>query len=220
MPGGDVARSSPASTAFINLAYVASNEQLYLGLLAGLSGFGLAPVAAMHDPGSDPQLSRIYRLIEQSVISFHDLSYVSLDSPSPRTPRFNMPFELGLAVAVALSANRRHRWFLLDKVAHRAAKSLSDIGGTNVQIHDGRAPSVLKAVSNALARHRHRPTLQQLAAIYGDVAAKARLLASEDGWSSIFLAAPFKDLRLVAAESAATHVPGLRPYSAGQRPKH
>jgi hypothetical protein len=206
-----VARSSQASTAFINLAYVASNEELYLGLLAGLSGFGLAPVAAMHDPGSDPQLSRIYRLIEKSVISVHDLSYVSLDPPSPRTPRFNMPFELGLAVAVALSANRRHRWFLLEKVPYRAAKSLSDIAGTNVQIHDGGAPSVLKAVSNALARQGDRPTLEQLSAIYVDVAAKARLLAS-DGWSSIFLAAPFKDLRLVAAASAATHVPGLKPY--------
>ena len=205
-------RSSQAGTAFINLAYVASNEELYLGLLAGLAGFGLTPVAAMHDPGSDPQLSRIYRLIEASVISFHDLSYVSLDPPSPRTPRFNMPFELGLAVAVALSANRRHRWFLLDKVAYRAAKSLSDIGGTNVQIHDGRAPSVLKAVSNALARHSHRPTLQQLSAIYSDVAAAAQRLTSQEGWSSIFLAAPFKDLRIVAAGSAATHVPGLKPY--------
>jgi hypothetical protein len=49
-------RSSHAGTAFINLAYVNSN------------GFGLVPVAAMHDPGSDPQLSRIYRLIEQPVI--------------------------------------------------------------------------------------------------------------------------------------------------------
>jgi hypothetical protein len=206
-----VGRSSQAGTAFINLAYVASNEELYLGLLASLAGFGLLPVAAVHDPGSDPQLSRIYRLIEESVISFHDLSYVNLDPPSPRTPRFNMPFELGLAVAIALSANRRHRWFLLEKVPHRAAKSLSDISGTSVQIHDGRAPSVLKAVSNALARHGDRPTLQQLSAIYGDVAAKARLI-SQEGWTSIFLAAPFKDLRLVATESAATRVPGLKPY--------
>lgn len=205
-------RSSRAGTAFINLAYVDSNVELYLGLLAGLAGFGLAPVAAMHDPGSDPQLSRIYRLIEESVISFHDLSYLSLDPPSPRTPRFNMPFELGLAVAVALSANRRHRWFLLEKVPHRAAKSLSDISGTNVQIHDGRAPSVLKAVSNALARHDPRPTLQQLSAVYDDVAETAQRLISEEGWPSIFLAAPFKDLRLVAAESAASYIPGLKPY--------
>lgn len=204
--------SSHAGTAFINLAYVNSNEELFLGLLAGLAGFGLVPVAAMHDPGSDPQLSRIYRLIDQSVISFHDLSYVRLDAPTPRTPRFNMPFELGLAVAVALSTNRKHRWFLLEQVIHRAAKSLSDISGTNVQLHDGRAPSVLKAVSNALARHSHRPTLQQLQAIYADVAAKAHRLKSQDGWSNIFLASPFKDLRIAAATSAATHVPGLRPF--------
>jgi hypothetical protein len=208
-------RSSPDETAFINLAYVPSNEELYLGLIASLAGFGLAPVAALHDPGSDPQLSRIYRLIEESSISFHDLSYVSLDPPSPRTPRFNMPFELGLAVAIALSANRRHRWFLLDKVAHRAAKSLSDISGVNVQIHDGRAASVLKAVSNALARQSQRPTLEQLTKIYTDVAATAQQLKS-DGWSDIFLQSPFRDLRLVAAFSARTHVPGLRRYLSSQ----
>jgi hypothetical protein len=205
-----VTRSSQAGTAFINLAYVTSNEELYLGLLASVAGFGLTPVAALHDPGSDPQLSRIYRLIEESSISLHDLSYVSLDPPSPRTPRFNMPFELGLAVAIALSANRRHQWFLLDKVAHRAAKSLSDISGVNVQIHDGRAASVLKAVSNALARQSQRPTLEQLTKIYSDVAATAQQLKS-DGWSDIFLQSPFRDLRLVAALSARTHVPSLRP---------
>ncbi len=202
-------RRSPDETAFINLAYVTSNEELYLGLIASLSGFGLTPVAALHDPGSDSQLNRIYRLIEKSSISFHDLSYVSLDPPSPRTPRFNMPFELGLAVAVALSANRRHQWFLLDKVAHRAAKSLSDISGVNVQIHDGSAASVLKAVSNALARQSQRPTLEQLTAIYSDVAKTAQQLKSE-GWSDIFLQSPFKDLRIVAGLSARTHVPSLR----------
>ena len=205
-------RSSPDETAFINLAYVTSNEELYLGLLASLAGFGLTPVAALHDPGSDPQLSRIYRMIEESSISFHDLSHVSLDPPRPPTPRFNMPFELGLAVAVALSANRHHQWFLLEKVAHRAAKSLSDISGVNVQIHDGRAGSVLKAVSNALARQSQRPTLEQLGAVYLDVAEKAQRLKSQEGWSNIFLAAPFKDLRIVAAGSAATHIPGLKPY--------
>ncbi len=174
------------------------------------------PVAAMHDPGSDPQLSRIYRLIDESAISFHDLSYVRLDPPTPKTPRFNMPFELGLAVAVALSSNRRHRWFVLEQVVHRAPKSLSDISGTNIQIHDGSAPSVLKAVSNALSRQGRRPTLSQLRAIYADVAVKAQRLKSQDGWQSIFLSAPFKDLRILAAASAATHVPGLTPYVSAQ----
>jgi hypothetical protein len=205
-------RTTRPQTAFINLAYVDSNEDLYLALIAALAGFGLVPVAALHDPGSDPQLSRIYRLIEESAISFHDLSYVRLDLPTPKTPRFNMPFELGLAVAVALAANRRHRWFILEQVAHRAPKSLSDISGTNVQIHDGGAASVLKAVSNALSRHGHRPTLSQLRAIYADVAVKARRLRVQDGWQNIFSASPFKDLRILAAASAATHVPGLTPY--------
>lgn len=200
-------------TAFINLAYVDSNEGLYLALIAGLAGFGLVPVAALHDPTSTPQLSRIYTLIQESVISFHDLSYLKLDPPGPRTPRFNMPFELGLAVAVSFNGSRQHRWFVLEKKPHRAAKSLSDISGTNVQIHDGRAPSVLRAISNALARHNPRPTLRQLEAIYADVRKKARSLKTVDGWPSVFLQAPFKELRVLASMSASTHVPGLQPFT-------
>jgi hypothetical protein len=206
-------RRSRLKTAFINLAYVDSNESLYLALIAGLAGFGLVPVAALHDPTSNPQLSRIYTLIEESVISFHDLSYVTLDPPGPKTPRFNMPFELGLAVAVSCSGNRQHRWFVLEKKRHRAAKSLSDISGANVQLHDGRAPSVLRAVSNALARHNPRPTIKQLEAIYADVRKKARSLKTVDGWSSVFLQAPFKELRVLASMSASTHVPGLKPFT-------
>jgi hypothetical protein len=207
-------RSTRLKTAFINLAYVDSNESLYLALIAGLAGFGLVPVAALHDPTSNPQLSRIFKLIEDSVISFHDLSYIKLDPPGPKTPRFNMPFELGLAVAISLSGPRRHRWFVLETKQHRAAKSLSDISGANVQIHDGHAASVFRAISNALARHNPRPTLKQLEAIYGDVRKKARLLKNVDGWPSVFLQAPFKELRVLASMSASTHVPGLKPFIA------
>lgn len=201
-----------AHTAFINLAYVDSNEQMFLALIAGLAGFGLVPVAALHDPTTDPQLARIFGLLEDSVISFHDLSYVRLDDPKPKTPRFNMPFELGLAVASALGSNREHRWFVLDTKAHRAWKALSDISGSNVQLHNRKAPAVMRAISNALARHNPHPTLAQLLAIYEDVRAKAHKLKTVDRWPNVFLPAPFKDLRIYANLSAITHVPGLTPY--------
>jgi hypothetical protein len=52
-------------------------------------------------PGGARRLDRILRLIRSCRYSFHDLSRVELDRNPPPTPRFNMPFELGLAIGLA-----------------------------------------------------------------------------------------------------------------------
>ena len=52
-------------------------------------------------PGGERHLDRILWPIQSCRYSIHDLSRVQLDRAAPRTPRFNMPFELGLSVAWA-----------------------------------------------------------------------------------------------------------------------
>src|SRR5206468_1185611 len=74
------------------------------------------------------RLERIVRLLRNCRSSFHDLSRVSLDRNPPVTPRFNMPFELGLAVSPRRS--RAHEWFVFEERRHRLMKSLSDLNGT------------------------------------------------------------------------------------------
>jgi hypothetical protein len=103
--------------AFLNVPYDRRYERLYLAFIAGLSAFGLAPHATVELAGSQRRLERIVRLLRSCRYSFHDLSRVSLDRNPPATPRFNMPFELGLAVSPRRS--RAHEWFVFEERRHR-----------------------------------------------------------------------------------------------------
>src|SRR5262249_43804978 len=99
MPAKKRRRSAERNSVFLNVPYDSAFENLYLAYIAGLSAFGLIPRATLEIPTSKRRLERIRKLIGQCGYSLHDLSRVQLDAGAPRVPRFNMPFELGLAVA-------------------------------------------------------------------------------------------------------------------------
>ncbi|MGZ8797540.1 MAG: hypothetical protein ACXW2F_09350, partial [Thermoanaerobaculia bacterium] len=183
-------------------------EKVYLSFIAGVAGYGLVPTAAVRDPSSHYQLERIYQLISAAQYSFHDLSWMSLDRKAPRTPRLNMAFELGLAVAFTRSSGAEHQWFVFDTVPYRLEKALSDLGGIRARIHDRSPESVLRGLMNALAREKHQPTLKNLLEIYGDVEKMARKI--KDQYSDdLFETRPFNELAYVANESANVHIPSL-----------
>lgn len=116
-------RAAEPSLAFINLPYAKRYERVYLAFIAGVAGYGLVPTAAVRDPSSDYQLERIYSLISAARYSFHDLSWMGLDRTTPRTPRLNMAFELGLAVALSRHSEVEHQWFVFDTMPHRLEKA-------------------------------------------------------------------------------------------------
>lgn len=140
-------RTHAARQAFLNVPYDSGYEDLYLAFIAGLCGFGLTPRATIEIPSSDRRLDRIIKLIRSCGFSFHDLSRVELDRHAPFTPRFNMPFELGLAVDWARTVRAAHQWFVLESEPHRLEKSLSDINGTDPFVHGGSPRGVLAALS-------------------------------------------------------------------------
>ena len=164
-------------SAFLNIPYDQQYESLYLAFIAGLSGFGLVPRATVEIPTSDRRLDRIVKLIRECRYSFHDLSRVQLDRGRPSTPRFNMPFELGLAVDWALAANPKHEWFVFESKSHRLQKSLSDLNGTDPYIHDGEGHGVLRGLMNALTRKVHRPGFAELDGSRAAVGSRANLVA-------------------------------------------
>jgi hypothetical protein len=195
--------SSPV--AFINMPYAPRYERVYLAFIAGLAGFGMVPTAAVNDPSSHFQLDRIFDLVAASDYSFHDLSQMSLDRVKPRTPRFNMPFELGLAVATARLRNPHHQWFVFDTQRHRIAKALSDLGGITVRVHDGTPLSVLRCLLNALDRENRTPSLRDLEAVLIAVEEVARRLKRELG-GDLFATRPFRVLSYAAVQAAARFV--------------
>lgn len=194
-----MAAPAGAPQAFINMPYAPSYERVYLAFIAGLAGYGLVPTAAVYDPSSRFQLERIIDLIAAADYSFHDLSYMGHDRTVPPTPRFNMPFELGIAVTAAKFRNNKHKWFVFDTHAHRVHKACSDLGGVNVRIHDKTPESVLRGLMNALSREGSAPSYRNLLDIYAAVAKLARTIKRE---FELFDTRPFADLSFVAAETA------------------
>jgi hypothetical protein len=182
------------------MPYAPSYERVYLAFIAGLAGYGMVPTAAVYDPSSNFQLDRIIDLIVGADYSFHDLSYMGHDNAAPRTPRFNMPFELGIAVTAAKLSNSKHEWFVFDTHPHRVHKACSDLGGVNVRVHDKTPESVLQGLMSALSREGRKPTYQNLRDIYTAVAEVARRLKTDH--FELFDTQPFAELSYAAAQTA------------------
>lgn len=105
--------SAPDFTVFLNFPFDEGYSPLFLALIAGLVALNREPHCVLEIPsGEQNRLDRIYGLIERCGASIHDLSRVTLSGPL-RVPRFNMPFELGLAYSIA--RQRAHSFFVLEE---------------------------------------------------------------------------------------------------------
>ena len=108
-----MARFSP-KTAFINVPYDDRFQDLYLAFIAGLTALGWTPELHLRSRVVRGAWTEFFELITSCQYSFHDLSRVQLDRRRPQTPRFNMPFELGLVVGWLKTSRRSsHTWFCL-----------------------------------------------------------------------------------------------------------
>jgi len=134
--------------------------------------------------------------------SVHDLSRVELDAKRPRTPRFNMPFELGLSVAWAKLSGARHTWFVCESRIRRLSKSLSDLDGTDAHIHFGTVKGVFRELCNAFVGADRHPTVQQMRGIYREVTKGLPAILKQAGTNSIYTAKAFKDICFVASTAA------------------
>jgi hypothetical protein len=139
-----VASKPQPKTVFLNFPYDRQFEPLFLAYVSGICSYGLTPRVALEIPGGERRLDRIIELIESCRYSFHDLSRVELDLRRPRTPRMNMPFELGLTVMASYYNPKRHTWCVFEKNYRRPQKSLSDLAGTDMYSHDGRPKGVMR----------------------------------------------------------------------------
>ncbi len=186
---------------FLNLPYDSRFEPLFLAYIAGVSAFGLLPRTPLEIPGGGRRLDHIFDLLRGCRYSIHDLSRVQVSRAAPRAPRFNMPFELGLAVAHQ-QAGSQHTWFVFEQVAHRLSKSLSDLDGSDVYLHEGTANGVLAELSNAFVRSDRQPTIDQMRAIYRGLRRAKPIILRDAGAKTLFAARPFKDLSTFASALA------------------
>jgi hypothetical protein len=131
-----------------------------MALLAGLSGLGLKPRCVLEvSSGGRNRLDRIYGLIASCGVSLHDLSRTGPSGPF-RVPRFNMPFELGLAYALAQGSP--HNFFVFEEKPYRLQASLSDLNGHDPHIHDGTQIGILRSILDCFSPPSGGPSLGTL----------------------------------------------------------
>lgn len=182
---------------FLNLAFDRPREYLYLSLIASLVGLGLNPRTVLEVPVDAHRLDRLRRLIRACRYSIHDMSAVQVTVNPHRCPRFNMPFELGMAVAIHLEATSRHSFRVLEQVNYRMQQSLSDLNGYDPFIHGGHPTGVFDAIRNMFATLNDPPmeTTEDFQFVYGSL---RRYRRSRLGRGSVYTATQFGSLVTVA----------------------
>lgn len=184
---------------FLNVPYDRQFKNLYIAYIVGLIELGLQPTATLAIPGGEARLDRIFQLIQTCRYSVHDLSRVQLSRTPPPTPRFNMPFELGMSVAWAKLHPDRHTYIACESVNRRAQKSLSDMAGTDFNIHNGTPRGVMRELCNAFVRQRQRPTVPRMMQRYQIVSRLVPKMMNQNGSETLFEARAFEDLVALAA---------------------
>jgi hypothetical protein len=180
---------------FLNIPYDERFRILYLAYIAGLVHLGLEPRVTLSLPSGKRRLDKISELIESCRYSIHDLSWVGLDrNPPYPTPRFNMPFELGLAVEWQRLNPARHIWFAFEKKSYRLQKSLSDLNGSDPQIHQGTASGVMRELRNIFKRTRNQPTVPEMMSTFHTITRRYPSILARAGATSVFEARIFDDL--------------------------
>ena len=186
------------SDVFLNIPYDQRFLDLFLAYVAGLSALGLFPRATLEIPGGERRLERIFDSIRACASSLHDLSRVELDEKRPITPRFNMPFELGLAVAWEKLEPGRHTWFVFETKLRRAEKSLSDLSGTDVYVHEGKPRGIFRELCSAFVRTQRQPDVEQMDLIYKRLKQALPDLLRKAGSRTAFQARVFSDVRVLS----------------------
>lgn len=181
---------------FLNIPYDRKFERLYLAYIVGCVELSLTPKATLAISGGTRRLERILRLIQSCRYSIHDLSRVELDRNPPPTPQFNMPFELGLAVA----NTQPHTWFVFESKLRRAQKSISDLDGTDCNIHGGTVEGVMRELCNAFVRRSYRPTVEQMMQTYRKTQQLLPEMLRRTRARSLYEARVFEDLITLAAQ--------------------
>ena len=146
----------PNRQVFINCPFDESYHPFIEAATFTILACGYTPRCALEfgDTGYD-RLSRIGDLIDQCDFSLHDISLTELD-PASGLPRFNMPFELGIAWGRKRRKTNR-KLLVIDRALHQYERSISDLKALDPVSHDGDPLEMVAQVRNWLSSHQTIP---------------------------------------------------------------
>jgi len=123
---------------FINCPFDKEYRLLLNSLLFTISYLGFEPTLSETKSSSDIRIQQIKNLIRDSDYGIHDLSRCRIQKITD-SPRFNMPFELGLDMGCLEYGNRnqkKKKILILEKEKYFYQKVLSDIAGQDIRNHN------------------------------------------------------------------------------------
>jgi hypothetical protein len=110
-----------------------------------------------------------------------------------------MPLELGLTVTWEMLHPTRHTWFVFVARHRRLQKSMSDLDGTDPNIHGGTVDGVMRELCNAFVRRSGpKPSVPDMMRVYRRTSRQLEDVLHNAGSSSPFEARVFDDLCFVA----------------------
>ncbi|HWT11794.1 MAG TPA: hypothetical protein VN231_03495 [Allosphingosinicella sp.] len=157
-----------ARNVFINCAFDEEFAPGFHALVFAViaCGFNARCAREMSD-ATETRIEKLYRIIDQSRFSIHDLSRTELD-PEHGLPRFNMPLELGIFLGAKRFGdedNRQKRSLVLDITPYRFQKFISDLAGMDITDHGGDPRRMVGRVRDWLVTVSRRRSIPSTAAI-------------------------------------------------------
>ena len=156
--GGDAPPGTEAGSprfehcVYVNCPFDDEFLPLLHAILFAIHDCGFVARIAVEDEGSnETRLDKIVRLIRDSRLSIHDISRVEL-TVHGALPRFNMPFECGLALGAIRYGEPRGRDFLfMSALPGQDRETLSNLGGQDPAVHHNEPRAAIEAVRSFLA---------------------------------------------------------------------
>jgi hypothetical protein len=144
----------PTKAVFINCPYDEEFQPTFDAIVFATVCCGFMPRSALESGTvAESRMERITQAIFSSKYSIHDLSRCKGEG-SESLARFNMPLELGIAMArryMTTAKSKRHDWLLLVPEGHVYLKVVSDLAGFDPMRYDGGTESVIPKVISWLA---------------------------------------------------------------------
>lgn len=144
--------NAPNPNVFINCPFDEDFRPCFEALLFTVSASGYRARCALEDAdGATIRFEKLRRLISECPRTIHDLSRIELSKDA--LPRFNMPFELGLAMGAKYfgGPKRRHNSALIMvRKDYALSAYLSDLGGNDPASHNSDPHQVIAVVTSYL----------------------------------------------------------------------
>lgn len=142
----------PNRNVFVNCPFDESYRPCFEALLFAIGVSGYTVRCALEDAdGANIRFDKLRRLIGESRRTIHDLSRIELGANA--LPRFNMPFELGLAMGAKYFGGPKLRGnsaLIMVRKDYVLNAYLSDLGGNDPVAHNDDPHEVIRAVTRYL----------------------------------------------------------------------